>query len=231
MVATSGDDTAETKSGAAKGIGIGAAFGGVGGLLVGLAGLSIPGIGPIVAAGPIASALAGAGIGAVAGGTIGALRRLGVPEQDAHYYAEGVRRGGVLVTADANDDDEARIAADIMRNHDAADIEQLARTWRQEGWQGFDEAAGPYVRERSAANDCAAGALHGRRAAAKHVEHATAGRNAALLDGASGRAITCESHRPRRDTRAPCRRVSGPEKRRHSARRASRPRLRQFRAR
>ena len=79
--------------------GIGAAIGGVGGLLLSAAGaLTIPVIGPILAAGPIAAALTGAGIGAAAGGLIGALTESGIPEEDAKYYAEGVRRGDVLVT-------------------------------------------------------------------------------------------------------------------------------------
>jgi hypothetical protein len=56
----------------AKGAGIGAAIGGLGGLLLGLGALAIPGIGPVIAAGPLAAALAGAGIGAVTGGIIGA---------------------------------------------------------------------------------------------------------------------------------------------------------------
>ena len=79
--------------------GIGAAIGGVGGLLLSAAGaLTIPVIGPILAAGTIAAALTGAGIGAAAGGLIGALTESGVPEEHARYYAEGARRGDVLVT-------------------------------------------------------------------------------------------------------------------------------------
>ena len=132
-----GEDRAK---GAAKGAGAGAAVGGVAGLIVGLTGLAIPGIGPIVAAGPIASLLAGAGVGAVAGGAIGALTKMGVSEEDAHYYAEGVKRGGFLVTVSA-DDDNAEKAADIMRRHGALDIDKRAESWRQEGWTRFDETA------------------------------------------------------------------------------------------
>jgi hypothetical protein len=69
---------------AAEGAGIGAVMGGIGGLVVGLGLLTIPGIGPVLAAGPLATALAGAGIGAAAGGLIGALTGLGVPEEQAH---------------------------------------------------------------------------------------------------------------------------------------------------
>ena len=93
------DDT----SGAATGAGVGAAIGGVGGLILGLSALAVPGVGPVLAAGPLVAALAGAGIGAAAGGLIGALTDLGVPEEEAHYYAEGVRRGGVLVTVQTTD--------------------------------------------------------------------------------------------------------------------------------
>ncbi len=74
-------------------------------------GLAIPGIGPIVAAGPLAATLAGAGVGAVAGGLIGGLTRAGVPEDEANVYAEAVRRGGALVTVRA-EDSRAEVAAD-----------------------------------------------------------------------------------------------------------------------
>jgi uncharacterized protein (TIGR02271 family) len=113
-------------SGAAAGAGVGAAIGGVGGLLAGLAGLAIPGIGPLLAAGPIAAALGGAGVGAVAGGVtggiIGALTDMGVPENEAKEYEEGVRRGGTLLTVRAEDAGEAERAAEIMRAHSATDV-------------------------------------------------------------------------------------------------------------
>jgi hypothetical protein len=137
-----GEGEARTE-GAMKGAGTGAAVGGAAGLLVGLTGLAIPGIGPIIAAGPIAALFAGAGVGAVAGGAIGALTKMGVPEEDAHYYAEGVKRGGFLVTVSA-DDQNADLAAVVMRRHGAIDIDQQAQTWRQEGWTRFDETA-PYA--------------------------------------------------------------------------------------
>jgi len=70
-------------SGAPAGAGAGTALGGVAGLLLGLGALAIPGLGPLVAAGPLAAALAGAGAGAVAGGLMGALTDLGVSEDEA----------------------------------------------------------------------------------------------------------------------------------------------------
>ncbi|MEP7190838.1 MAG: general stress protein, partial [Roseiflexaceae bacterium] len=99
---TAGSSTAEGAGAGAVGGGV---LGGVLGLLVGVGALAIPGIGPVLAAGPLAAALGaagastlvGAGIGAAAGGIIGALVGAGIPEEDAGFYAEGVRRGGTLV--------------------------------------------------------------------------------------------------------------------------------------
>jgi stress response protein YsnF len=133
-------------SGAATGAGIGAVVGGVGGLLVGMGLLAIPGIGPILAAGPLAAALAGAGIGAVTGGLLGALVGMGIPEEDAHAYAEGVRRGGTLVTVSA-DDGHSGPVADILNRHGAVDIDTRATEWRGRGWGGFRHDAQPLTGE------------------------------------------------------------------------------------
>lgn len=78
--------------------GIGAALGGAAGLAAGLGAFVLPGIGAVVAAGWLASALAGAVAGGAAGGVVGALIEAGVSENDAGAYAEGVKRGGTLVT-------------------------------------------------------------------------------------------------------------------------------------
>lgn len=133
---TTGEGSGDVGAGALKGAGTGAAVGGVLGLVAGAASLAIPGFGPIIAAGPIAAGLAGAGIGAVAGGLIGALTKIGVPEDEAHYYAEGVKRGGTLITLHARDERMAQCAAQVMRQHGAVDIDQRAERWRQEGWTG-----------------------------------------------------------------------------------------------
>jgi uncharacterized protein (TIGR02271 family) len=133
---TTSEGSGEVGAGALKGAGTGAAIGGVLGLVAGAASLAIPGFGPIIAAGPIAAGLAGAGIGAVTGGVIGALTKIGVPEDEAHYYAEGVRRGGTLITLHARDERMAQCAAQVMRQHGAIDIDQRAEQWRQEGWTG-----------------------------------------------------------------------------------------------
>src|ERR671920_1144773 len=79
----------------------GGLIGGTLGLLAGVGALVIPGIGPIVAAGTIASTLAGAGIGAAAGGLLGALAGMGIPEEEARHFEQGVQSGGILVTVRA----------------------------------------------------------------------------------------------------------------------------------
>ena len=111
------DDRAE---GAAAGAGIGATVGGVAGLLAGLGLLAIPGIGPVVAAGWLASTAAVAVAGGATGGLIGALTQSGIGEQEAHAYAEGVRRGGTLVTVRVPDTDWARVEA-ILDRHSPMD--------------------------------------------------------------------------------------------------------------
>src|SRR4051794_7371190 len=107
----------QAAEGAASGAVGGGVLGGVIGLLGGLGALAIPGLGPIFAAGWLGSTLAGAGIGAAAGGIIGGLVGLGVPEDEARHFEEGVKEGRVLVTVKA--EDRAAEAADILTRHGA----------------------------------------------------------------------------------------------------------------
>src|SRR6187401_3739093 len=95
--------------GAGKGAGIGAGVGGAAGLLAGLGLLAIPGLGPVVAAGWLAATAVGAAAGAATGGIVGALTEAGVSDEDAQSYAEGVRRGGTLVTARVPEANRARL--------------------------------------------------------------------------------------------------------------------------
>jgi hypothetical protein len=136
--------------GAGLGAGLGAALGGLGGLLVGLGALTIPGIGPVLAAGPLAAAmsgLAGAGVGAIAGGVtgglLGALIDMGIPEERAHYYAEGVRRGGTLIVVRTNDE-RTRDAVDIVNRQRPVDVNNRADEWRKTGWSRFDPEGSVY---------------------------------------------------------------------------------------
>jgi hypothetical protein len=130
------DDTLE-------GVATGALLGGLGGFVLGLAALAIPGVGPVLAAGPIASALIGAGAGAVTGGMVGALVDLGLDEDMAGYYAEGVRRGSILVTANVPDNMTER-ATDILARYNPVDLNRRVGYWREHGWTQFDPEAEPY---------------------------------------------------------------------------------------
>lgn len=127
--------------------GIGAAIGGVGGLLLAAAGaVTVPVIGPILAAGPIAAALTGAGIGAAAGGLVGALTESGIPEDEARYYAEGVRRGDVLLTV-KSDSGRADRVCDILDRHNAIDVDDRVSNWKNRGWSGYREDVQPLTAE------------------------------------------------------------------------------------
>ena len=133
--------------GAGAGAGIGAAVGGVGGLLTGLGIMAIPGVGPVVAAGWLAATAAGAAAGAVAGGAagglIGAMTESGVPEEHAHVYAEGVRRGGTLVTARVDESLHAEAEA-ILRQSNVVDPTERRTAYAEQGWTRFDDTLDPY---------------------------------------------------------------------------------------
>lgn len=109
----------------------GAVVGGVGGALLSLSALAIPGIGPVVAAGPLIAGLIGAGAGAAVGGLLGALTEAGVPEEEAKYYAEGVNHGGTLVSVQAADDETDHVVK-IMNGYNPIDVKERASSWRSE---------------------------------------------------------------------------------------------------
>jgi uncharacterized protein (TIGR02271 family) len=127
--------------GAGAGATIGTLAGGGAGLLAGLGMMAIPGLGPVVAAGWLVSTLVGAGAGAAVGGLAGALIGSGVEEADAHAYAEGVRRGGALVTVRASETEVSRIV-DILDDEGTIDLEERQQTWRSEGWMGHNTGIG-----------------------------------------------------------------------------------------
>jgi hypothetical protein len=136
------DDRAE---GAGTGAGVGAVLGGAAGLLAGLGLLAIPGLGPVVAAGWLASTATGAAAGALGGGVIGALTQAGVPEEEAHAYAEGIRRGGTLVTARVPEAERARYEA--MLDMSSVNIKDRSEAYRKAGWNKFDPSAPPFSAE------------------------------------------------------------------------------------
>jgi uncharacterized protein YcfJ len=116
----------EAKEGAAAGATTGTVLGGLGGFLVGVGLLAVPGVGPILAAGAeisaLASTLAGAGIGAAAGGIIGALVGLGIPEEKAKVYNARVKAGDYLVMITGSKDEINRVES-MMRHHHVEDFD------------------------------------------------------------------------------------------------------------
>src|ERR1700758_4552472 len=129
------DGTDDRAEGAAAGAGIGATSGGVAGLLAGLGLLAIPGIGPVVAAGWLASTAAVAAAGGATGGLIGALTQSGIGEPEARAYAEGVRRCGTLVTVRVRDTDRMQVEA-IMDRHNPMEIKGIGAADRSGNWRG-----------------------------------------------------------------------------------------------
>jgi hypothetical protein len=130
-------------SDAAKGAGIGAALGGGAGLLAGLGLLAIPGLGPVVAAGWLASTAAGAAAGAAAGGIVGALVDAGESRENAHVYSEAVRRGATLVTVRVPDDQAGRVET-LLERYRPIDPAARGAEYRSSGWREFDPSAPPY---------------------------------------------------------------------------------------
>jgi uncharacterized protein (TIGR02271 family) len=124
------------------GLASGAVVGGLIGLLVG-AGFTVVPVAGIVLAGPIAGAIAGAATGAAAGGILGALVGMGIPKEHADVYAEGVRRGGTLVTVQAANDSEEARARDILDRDGAVDIEERGAAYRAEGFKEYNPQAKP----------------------------------------------------------------------------------------
>jgi hypothetical protein len=143
----------KTQSGAVTGAEVGGAVGAGAGILTALGVLAIPGLGPLVAAGVLATTLTTTAAGAAAGGLLGSLTEYGIDETEAQTYAEGIRRGGTLVTVRASDDRAAQ-AETILKANKPVDAQARRDYYAKTGWQSFDPKAPAYSadeikRERS----------------------------------------------------------------------------------
>ncbi len=116
------EKSSKAPEGAATGMGAGAVIGGALGWLAGIGLLSIPEFGPLLAAGPIIGALAGAGAMGTAGGIAGALIGLSIPEYEARRYAGRLKEGGILVSVHCDDAEWVKRARTILRATGARDI-------------------------------------------------------------------------------------------------------------
>lgn len=108
--------------GAATGGIVGGLLGGTLGWLAGIGSLAIPGVGPLIAAGPIMAALTGAAVGGATGGLVGALVGMGMPEYEAKRYEGKIKEGNILLSVHAEDSDEVSRVKDIFERHGAEDI-------------------------------------------------------------------------------------------------------------
>jgi hypothetical protein len=108
--------------GATAGAGTGAVVGGALGWLAGIGALAIPGVGPLIAAGPIVAALAGVGAGGAVGGLTGALIGMGIPEYEAKRYEGRVKEGGILTSIHSDSSEWTKRAKEILERTGAQDI-------------------------------------------------------------------------------------------------------------
>lgn len=116
------DNNTKAPEGAAAGAGTGAVVGGTLGWLMGIGSLAIPGLGPFIAAGPIMATLAGAGAGGLMGGIAGALIGMGIPEFEAKRYEGRLKKGGILLSVHADDNEWKNRGKEILKRTGAEDI-------------------------------------------------------------------------------------------------------------
>jgi hypothetical protein len=121
--------------GTATGVTTGGVIGGTLGLLAGIGALAIPGVGPLIAAGPIMASLAGVGIGGTVGGIVGALVGMGIPEYEAKRYEGAVKDGGTLLSVHCDTSEQIDTAKDALKETGARDIAST-------GEEGSKETAG-----------------------------------------------------------------------------------------
>jgi hypothetical protein len=108
--------------GTTLGAGVGGTVGGAIGLLAGIGAIAIPGVGPLIAAGPIMAALAGVGAGGAIGGLVGGLVGMGIPEYEAKRYEGRVKDGGTLLSVHCDSSEEVSRAKDILKSAGGEDV-------------------------------------------------------------------------------------------------------------
>ncbi|MGA9391626.1 MAG: general stress protein [Candidatus Sulfotelmatobacter sp.] len=127
------DLAVEKNTKAPAGATTGVVIGGVLGWLVGIGALAVPGVGPLIAAGPIVAALAGVGVGGAVGGFAGALIGMGIPEYEAKRYEGRLKNGGILLSVQCDDLKLATKAKQILLRTGAQDVAstgESAAAWR-----------------------------------------------------------------------------------------------------
>ncbi len=161
----------------------GGLLGGLAGLVLGAGALAIPGIGPIIAAGPIAAMLTGGALGAATGGIIGALTEAGVPKEEATHYQSGVERGGILLSVKVPDGGEAK-ARDILKKGGLHDLEHHRAQWEKNPDHRYDIEASPAKSMAKSKTTKETTAMSGKHEESKGVVGTAGGGAAGALAGA-----------------------------------------------
>jgi len=135
------EKSTKAPEGATTGATTGAAVGGTLGLLAGIGALAIPGVGPLIAAGPIMATLAGLGSGGLVGGIVGGLVGMGIPEYEAERYEGRIKEGGILVSVHCDNSDWVKRAKEVLKNSGAEDVSSSG-----EASADYAESDKPYAR-------------------------------------------------------------------------------------
>ena len=129
------EKSTKAPEGTTAGVATGGVVGGTVGLLAGIGALAIPGVGPLIAAGPIMATLAGLGVGGAVGGLVGALVGMGIPEYEAKRYEGAVKEGGTLLSVHCDTSEQVDMAKASLEETGAKDIASTSET-------GSDDKAG-----------------------------------------------------------------------------------------
>ena len=119
------DNSTKAPEGAVTGATTGGVIGGTLGLLAGIGAIAVPGVGPLIAAGPIMATLSGAAVGATVGGIAGALIGMGIPEYEAKMYEGKIRDGNILLAVHCDTNDELKAAEELFKQYGATDIKRV----------------------------------------------------------------------------------------------------------
>jgi hypothetical protein len=143
--------------GTATGATTGGVVGGTLGLLAGIGALAIPGVGPLIAAGPIMATLAGVGVGGAVGGLVGALVGMGIPEYEAKRYEGAVKNGGTLLSVHCDTSEQVDTAKQSLKDTGAKDISsssEASSSAKAAGHETFgDLSSGDTIRDRKLAEE------------------------------------------------------------------------------
>lgn len=119
------DEATKAPEGAVTGASAGGILGGTLGLMAGIGALAIPGVGPLIAAGPIMATLSGAAVGATVGGLTGALIGMGIPEYEAKMYEGKIKGGNILMAVHCENGDEAKRIEEIFKANKVKDVHRV----------------------------------------------------------------------------------------------------------